>query len=54
MGNNSLYPNKKIDTKFKAINEVIFSNQLNKILNLLSIASDEVHLALIRIYWSGR
>lgn len=40
----------KMNIDFQNINEVIFSNQLNKIAALLKEASDEAHFALIRIY----
>jgi hypothetical protein len=38
--------------EFEQVNEVIFSNQLNKVARLLTEGGDEVHLALIRIYFA--
>ncbi len=40
----------KPEVDFQHVNEVIFSNQLNKISRLLSEGPDELHMALIRIY----
>lgn len=39
---------------YRRVNEIIFSNELNKVRRLLSEGSDEVHLALLRIYWAER
>jgi hypothetical protein len=45
-------PIKNRPVDFPRVNEVIFSNQLNKVTRLLAEGGDELHLALIRIYFA--
>jgi hypothetical protein len=42
----------KPPVNFQLVNEVIFSNQLNKVSRLLTEGPDELHMALIRIYFA--
>lgn len=39
---------------YRRVNEIIFSNQLNKITRLLTEGNDELHFALIRIYYAEK
>lgn len=49
--NSGVKKNKNVE--YKVINQVIFSNQINKIVKILTESQDEVHLALIRIYFAA-
>lgn len=37
---------------YRRVNEIIFSNQLNKITRLLTDGNDELHFSLVRIYYA--
>lgn len=43
---------KRWEADFEAVDRVVFSAQLNKVLAVLTEGSDEVHLSLLRIYLS--
>jgi len=43
---------RKFEVNFGQVNSVIFTSQLNKVVALLSGGGDDVHSALLRIYFS--
>ena len=45
---------KRVEVDFKAINRIIFGSRLNQVISLLTSASDETHLALLRVWWASR